>query len=164
MRIVVRIMLRLGILSSVVPLVLAGGVAHDWTAVPARQCAAIGIIAPASRTVALTSDPSAATVKVRIVDRPELADLTIADEADTPDDHDCGIDDIARLVTIRTQPLPGEPIIHLTREAEADYRIYVDSTKLTAQMAAALLVGARGGHTRLASHFFDGDPTGSIAR
>lgn len=157
-------MLRFGILSSLIPLVLAGGVANDWTDGPARQCVAAGIAAPDSRTVAFTRDPLAATVKVQIVSRAELADLTIVDDAGTPDDPDCGIDDIARLITISERPLPGAPIIHLTREAGADYRIYVDSARITSERAAALLVSARGGHTRLASHPFDGTPTGSIAR
>jgi hypothetical protein len=148
---VVRIMLRLSILSSVVPLVLAGGVAHDWNAVSARQCATAGIIAPAIRSVAFTDDPADATVRVQIVESAELADLTIADDVDVAEAPACGIHDIARLVSISAQPVPGEPVIHLTREAGADYRIYVDSAKISVRTAAALLVSARGGHTRLAA-------------
>ncbi len=113
---VVRIMLRLSILSSVVPLVLAGGVAHDWSAVSARQCAAAGIIAPASRSVAFTDDPLAATVRVQIVESAELADLAIADDVDVAEAPACGIHDVARLVTISAEPVPGDPVIHLTRE------------------------------------------------
>jgi hypothetical protein len=45
---VVRIMLRLSILSSVIPLVLVGGAAHDWTAVPARHCFAAATADPPS--------------------------------------------------------------------------------------------------------------------
>ncbi len=150
---VVRIMFRLSILSSVVPLVLAGGVAHDWGAISARQCAAAGIIAPAGRSVAFTDDPLGATVRVQIVDSAELADLAIADDVDVDvaEAAECGIDDVARLVTISAHPVPGEPVIHLTREAAADYRIYVDSAKISVKTAAALLVSARGGHMTLAA-------------
>jgi hypothetical protein len=148
---VVRIMLRLSILSSVVPLVLAGGVAHDWSAVSARQCTAAGIIAPANRSVAFTDDPLSATVRVQIVESAELADLAIADDTDVAEAPACSIHDVARRVTISAEPVPGEPVIHLTREDAADYRIYVDSARISMQTAAALLVSARGGHTTLAA-------------
>jgi hypothetical protein len=154
-------MLRLSILSSVVPLVLAGGVAHDWNSVSAGQCAATGFIAPANRSVAFTDDPSAATVRVQIVEAAELADLAIADDVELAEAQACGMRDMARLVTISADPRPGEPVIHLTREGGADYRIYVDSPKISAQTAAALLVSARGGHTRLAASA-DAVHTGSL--
>ena len=147
-------MLRLGILS-VVPLVLAGGVAHDWTQASAGSCAALGPAAP-SRSMAFTSDPSVATVKVQIVDKAELADLAIADDVDGAETDACGIQAIARLVTISTHPVPGEPVLYLTRADDADYRIYVDSTRISPEAAAALIVSARGGHLRLAASSTDG--------
>lgn len=159
-------MFRFGILSSVVPLVLVGGVAHDWTAEPTRQCFEAGHVAAPSRAIAFTSDPLAATVNVQIVDRPELADLAIADDVEESGGRGCGIQDIARLVAISSHARPGEPIVHLTRDADADadYRIYVDSARISPQRAAALIVGARGGHTRLASRPIDDETTGSIPR
>jgi hypothetical protein len=146
-------MLRFGILSSVIPLVLAGGVAHDWTQASSRQCG--GLAAPSARVVAFTDDPTAATVNVQIVDRAELADLSIADDIDVADTDACGIRDMARFVAISAHPVPGEPVVHLTREADADYRIYVDSARISPQTAAALIVSARGGHMRLAASASD---------
>ena len=154
-------MLRFGILSAVIPLALAGGVAHEWNSASARQCFAT---APATRSIAFTDDPSAATVKIQIIDRPELADLAIADDIAVADAEGCGINDMARLVTVSAHPRPGEPLAYLSREAGADYRIYIDSAKISVQQAAAMIVGARGGHTRLAAHPFDSEPTGSIFR
>ena len=164
MSIVVRIMLRLSILSAVIPLALAGGVAHEWNSASARQCFAAAATAPVIRAVAFTDDPAAATVKIQIVDRPELADLAIADDIDVAEAEGCGINDMARLVTVSAHPRPGEPVAYLSREADADYRIYIDSAKVSVQQAAAMIVGARGGHTRLAAQPFDGEPTGSISR
>jgi hypothetical protein len=155
-------MLRLSILSSVIPLVLVGGAAHDWTAVPARNCFAAATADPSFRSVAFTADPLAATVKVQIVDSAELADLAIVDDAEAADASACGLHDAARLVT--AQPRPGDPIVHLTREADADYRIYVDSRKISPEQAAAIIVGARGGQMRLAAHPVDTEPTGSVSR
>jgi hypothetical protein len=154
-------MLRLSILSSVIPLVLVGGAAHDWTAVPARQCFAAAT-ATSVPSVAFTTDPLAATVTVQIVESAELADLAIVDDAEAADASACGLHDAARLVT--AHPRPGDPIVHLTREADADYRIYVDSRKISPEHAAAIIVGARGGQMRLAAHPFDTEPTGSVSR
>ncbi|MDQ8732191.1 hypothetical protein [Bradyrhizobium sp. LHD-71] len=148
-------MLRFGILSSVVPLILAGGgIVHDWTAVATQSCTAAGISAASIRPVTFTTDPSLATVKVQVIDGADLADLAIADDVDTAEAEGCGISDLARHVTIGSHPLPGEPIIHLSRDGAADYRIYVDSTKITLRQAAALVVSAHGGHARFAAATF----------
>jgi hypothetical protein len=106
---------------------------------------------PSARPVAFTSDPKLATIKVQIVDSPDLADLVIVDDAKTADAQTCGIDNITRLVTISAQPVPGEPVVYLSRETGADYRVYVVSKTVSLQHAAALIVGARGGHGRLAA-------------
>jgi hypothetical protein len=155
-------MLRFGILSSVIPLVLVGGVAHDWTQDRAWQCA--GLAAPASRTIAFTDNPSLATVRVQLVDAAELADLTIADEGGAAGSGSCDIHQAAQLFDISEKPLPGAPVVYLARDSDADYRIYVDSATISARQAAAMIVSARGGHTRLAAQPFDGEPTGSITR
>jgi hypothetical protein len=42
-------------------------------------------------------------------------------------------------------------VIYLTHEGPADYRIFVKSKTFTAREAAALIVGASGGHNRLAA-------------
>jgi hypothetical protein len=155
-------MLRFGILLSAIPLVLAGGIPHDWTASSAQPCIPAGMTTiryspapiPSARPIAFTTDRTLATIKVQIVDSPELADLVIADDIDVADAQECGIDKITRLVTISATPVPGEPVVYLSRETGADYRIYVVSKKVSFQHAAALIVGARGGHGRLAAAAF----------
>lgn len=157
---VVRNMLRLSILSSVIPLVLVGGVTHDWTHASVRQCFA----APAAGSVAFTADPLAATVTVQIVASAELADLAIVEEAQGAEPANCGLDQAARLVTITTHPQPDEPVVHLTRDADADYRIYVDSRTISPKQAAALIVALRGGQKRLAGQLLGATTTASILR
>jgi hypothetical protein len=155
-------MLRFGILLSVIPLVLAGGIPHDWTASSAHPCIPAGMTTirytptsmPSARPIAFTSDPALATIKVQIVDNPELADLAIIDDVAAADADGCGIDKMTRLVTISDRPVPGEPVVYMSRDAGADYRIYVVSKKVSYQHAAALIVGARGGHGRLAAAAF----------
>ena len=163
LNIVVRIMLRFGILSSVIPLVLVGGgVSHDWTGASARPC--MGLTFQSSSAIAFTSDPALATVKVQVVDAAELADLVIADEAGVTEPDGCGLQQLAQSMTFSAKPILGAPVVHLSREAGADYRIYVDSPTISAQQAAAMIVAARGGHTLLAAQPFDVEPTGSISR
>src|SRR5262245_55487182 len=149
-------MLRLSVLSSLIPLALAGGVAHDWTHASAAQCFA----APA----ACTADPLAATVRVQIVASAELADLAIVDEANASEPANCGLDQAARMVMVTTRPQPGEPIVNLTRDSDADYRIYVDSRTISPRQAAALIVAVRGGQKRLAGQPVDITTTASIQR
>jgi hypothetical protein len=157
-------MLRLTIISSVIPLALAGGVIQDWTSISTRQCFAPEAVASVPRRIAFTDDPARATVKVQLVDSAELADLVIAEDNSATEAESCGLRSLARSITISPRPVAGEPVIHLSREADADYRVYVDSAQISAQQAAALIVGARGGHMRLAAHAFDDEPTGSIGR
>lgn len=155
-------MLRLTIISSVVPLVLAGGVVHDWTSASAFDCLATA--APAIRRVAFTDDPALATVRVQLVDGAELADFVVAEDSTAADPPGCSFRDMARTVVISDRPVAGEPVVYLSRASDADYRIYVDSKQVSAEQVAALIVGARGGQMRLAAQPFDHEPTGSIGR
>ena len=43
----------------------------------------------------------------------------------------------------------SEPVIYLSTEGAADYRIFVQSKSFSARDAAALIVGARGGNHRM---------------
>lgn len=95
--------------------------------------------------VSFTSDPSAASVRVQIVEHPELADFTLVDDEGTPEAASCPISDTTRYVGIAPHA-PSEPIIYLSHEPGADYRIFVRSKTFTAQAAAALLVGAAPAH------------------
>jgi hypothetical protein len=155
-------MLRFGFLCSVIPLVLVGAVAHDWTQASARQCA--GLTASSARSMVFTDDPSLATVKVQLVEAAELADLAIVDERGADGSRGCGMHQAMQLFRIGTDPVPGAPVVYLTRETDADYRIYVDSPTISARQAAAMIVSARGGHMRLAAQSVDHEPTGSISR
>ena len=49
-----------------------------------------------------------------------------------------------RAVGIAAQPAPGLPVIYLSRDGGADYRVFVQSQTFTAREAAALLVAVRG--------------------
>jgi hypothetical protein len=157
-------MLRLAIITSVIPLALASGVARDWTQASAGQCFAPEISATSPRTIAFTDKPALATVRVQLVQGPELADLVIADDISATDADGCGIRGAIAAITISAQPVPGEPVVYLARDTDADYRIYVDSAQISAQQAAALIVSARGGHTQLAARPADPEATGSIDR
>jgi hypothetical protein len=159
---VVRKMLRLTLISSVIPLVFAGGFAHHWTSGSIRQCFATA--APSIRAVAFTDDPARATVKVQLIDGAELADLVIAEDISATEAEGCGLRDMARSITISERPVAGEPVVYLSRQADADYRVYVDSAQISVQQAAALIIGVRGGHMRLAAQSPDLEPTGSIRR
>jgi len=157
-------MLRLTILSSVIPLALAGGVAQEWASASGGQCFAPDNPQAITRTIAFTDDPARATVRVQLVRSPELADLAIAEDSSAADGDGCGIRGAMRSITITARPVPGEPVIYLSREAGADYRIYVDSAQISAQQAAALIVSARGGHTQLATSPVADEVTGSVER
>ena len=147
-------MLRLKILASSVPLMLAAFLSHgEW--LPASQpCIAVGGTAvqlatmpwQAQTHVAFTDDPARATVRVQIVDTPETADLTIADDVDNASEIGCGATYATRLIGIANAVPASEPVIYVSRDGRADYRIYVRSTSVSARDAAALIVGANGGH------------------
>jgi hypothetical protein len=55
----------------------------------------------------------------------------------------------ASSVSISRNPSPSDPVIYLSQDGPSDYRIFVQSRTFSARDAAALIVGARGGHRRL---------------
>lgn len=152
-------MLRLGFLVSVVPLVLAGGVAPAWLSSTSQPCILNGhTIVQMARFpwqgdvhVAFTGDPDTANVRVQLVDQPELADFVVTDDVVADDESSCATTATARLVSIVARAEPGEPTVHLSRDARADYRVYVQSSSFTAHQAAALIVGAHLGRTHVAA-------------
>jgi hypothetical protein len=54
-------------------------------------------------------------------------------------------------VAISRNPSASEPVIYLSPDGPADYRVFVQSQRFSAREAAALIVGASGGHRRLAA-------------
>jgi hypothetical protein len=149
-------MLRFKILVSVVPLMVAAVLARIEFLPGARPCIAIGnetveiTSAPwhADLHVSFTDDPAAATVRVQLADSAEAADFAIVDDIDSPETSACEATAAPQFVTISDSPSGSAPVIFLSPDGPADYRVFVRSKSFTARDAAALIVGARiaGGH------------------
>lgn len=143
-------MLRLKILASVVPLAIAALFARGEFLGP-RPCIEIAgstvqiaaLSWQADLHVSFTNDPSRATARVQISDNPEAADLTVIDDIDTVEAGACESSAPPRLVAISHRPAASDPIIYLSRDGPADYRIFVSSKSFSLLDAAALIVGAR---------------------
>jgi hypothetical protein len=151
-------MLRVKILASVVPLVLAGVVAGGEIVPSARPCIALGRTSMQIATapwqnplhVSFTDNPALATVRVQIVDSPEMADFTVIDDTRTADaDESCAVTPETSFVSIADRVSASDPVIYLSENAGADYRIFVQSRTFSVRDAAALVVGA-GRRTHLA--------------
>jgi hypothetical protein len=152
-------MLRFKILASALPLFLAGVFARSELVPAARPCIAVGEtsvqIAPlpwqAQLSVSFTADPALATVRVQLVDGPEEADFSVVDDVDSTEANACEGTASTRFVAIAASASATQPVIYLSRDGNADYRIYVQSKRFTPREAAALIVGASGGHPRMAA-------------
>jgi hypothetical protein len=150
-------MLRFGILASAFPLILAGLFAHSELLPGPRPCIEAGgsslqiSEAPwhADLHVAFTEYSPAATVRVQIVDNAETADFVMVDDADSGEANACG--GAPRFVALSADPAASSPIIYLSTDGGADYRIFVRSKTFSLREAAALIVGANGGHARIAA-------------
>jgi hypothetical protein len=91
---------------------------------------------------------------VQISDSSEAADFTVIDDIDDAETGACETNAVPQLVAISRSPQESEqgpePVILLRHDdGPADYRIFVQSKTFSVQEAAALIVGARGGHHRL---------------
>ncbi len=143
-------MLRLKILVSAVPLMVAATFARGELLPGARLCIAIGDTSvqiasmpwQAPFHVSFTDDPAAATVRVQLSDSAEAADFAVVDDVDGPLDNACEVTASTRLVAIAAYPAASGPIIYLTPDGPADYQIFVRSKRFTARDAATLVVGA----------------------
>ncbi|MEH2551125.1 hypothetical protein V1283_007770 [Bradyrhizobium sp. AZCC 2262] len=150
-------MLRLKILASVVPLAIVALFARGEFLAGPRACIEIAgtpvqiaaLSWQAHRRVGFTNDPSHATVRVQISDNAEAADLTVIDDIDTVEAGACESSAPPRLVAISRNPAPSDPVIYLSRDGPADYRIFVSSKSFSLLDAAALIVGARGERHRV---------------
>ena len=151
-------MLRLKILASVVPLMVAAVFARGDFLPGSRPCIAIGegsvqITLPwqAQSHVSFTRDPSLATVRVQITDNAAAADFAVLDDVDSAEASGCEVNAATRFVGISSSSSVFEPVIYLSSDGPADYRIFVSSKRFTARDAAALIVGANGAPRRLAA-------------
>jgi hypothetical protein len=152
-------MLRFRVLVSVVPLAAAAIFSGVELMPGPRPCIAFGDqsvqIASmpwvADLHIAFTDDPANATVRVQVADSPEGADFAMVDDVDSTEDNACEINAATRFIAISGYASSGAPVIYLSPNGPADYRIFVKSKSFTAREAAALIVGAGGGHPRLAA-------------
>jgi hypothetical protein len=153
------VMLRFRILASAVPLIVAAVFARGELLPGPHPCVAIGEASlqitsmpwHADLHVAFTDDPALATVRVQISDSAEAADFAVVDDIDTPEASACEASPATRFVAISTNPAASEPVIYLSPDGPADYRIFVRSRTFSLRDAAALIVGAGDGHRRLAA-------------
>lgn len=142
-------MLRLKILASTVPLILAAVFARSSFGTVTQPCISIDRTAiqiatapwQAQIRVGFTDNPAAATVRVQIVDDADAADFAVVDDVDSAEADVCHLD-AARFVAITASPGAAEPLIYLSRDGNADYRIFVKSKSFSLRDAAALIVGA----------------------
>ena len=152
-------MLRFKILASAVPLLVAAVFARGELLPGPRPCIAIGESSvqiasmpwQAQLHVSFTDDPATATVRVQISDSAEIADFAVVDDIDSREAGACEANAATRLVAISATPSASAPVIYLSQDGPADYRIFVRSKTFSVRDAAALIVGASGGHRRLAA-------------
>ena len=150
-------MLRLKILASAVPLAIAALFARGEFLTGPRACIEIAgtsvqiatLSWQAQRHVSFTSDISRATVRVQISDSAEAADLTVIDDVDTAEAGACESHAPPLLIAVSRDSTASDPVIYLSRDGPADYRIFVSSKTFSPLDAAALLVGARGERHRI---------------
>ena len=108
-------MLRLKILASVVPLLLAGIFARSEFSSDTRPCIAIGETSvqlastpwQAQLRVSFTDDRAAATVRVQITDSAEAADFVVVDDAESAEANACEVTAATKFVGIANAPCPA---------------------------------------------------------
>jgi hypothetical protein len=152
-------MLRFRILASVVPLAVTAFIARGELLADALPCIAVADTSvqltslpwQSSQHVSFTTDPAKATVRVQIIDRAESADFAVADDANSAEGSACETSRPPKLVSISRSFSASDPVIYLTPDGPADYRIFVQSKTFSMLDAAALIVGARGARTNTRS-------------
>ena len=143
-------MLRFKVLASAVPLILAAVFARGGVMVGPHPCIAIGDTSvqiaelpwQAELHVSFTDDPALATVRVQIAESADDADFAVVDDIDNAEATACEANPSMRFVAISTNPSGDAPVIHLSKDGPANYRIFVQSKTFTPRDAAALVVGA----------------------
>jgi hypothetical protein len=150
-------MVRFKILASAVPLIVAAVFARGGLLPGPRPCISIGEASvqiadlpwQAELHVSFTDDPVRATVRVRIADNADAADFAVVDDVDSPEAGACAANAATKLVAISASASADAPVIYLSQDGPADYRIFVRSKTFSVRDAAALIVGASGGRRRL---------------
>jgi hypothetical protein len=111
-------MLRIKILASAVPLIVAAVFARGGLLPGPRPCIAIGetsvqlaeLPRQARLHVGFTSDPALATVRVQVVDSAEAADFAVVDDVDNGDAGSCQANAATQLVAISACRPTAPPI------------------------------------------------------
>ena len=151
-----RVMLRFKILASVVPLLVAAVFARGGLLPGPLPCIAIGEASVqiaelpwrAELHVSFTDNPDLATVRVQILESAEAADFAVVDDVDNPQTGASGTG-APETGACEAGRSGSGPVIYLSKNGPADYRIFVRSKTFTARDAAALIVGAGDGHHHL---------------
>jgi hypothetical protein len=150
-------MLRFKILASAAPLLILAVLARGALLPGPRPCIAVAdrsvemadLPWHADLHIAFTDDPALATVRVQLTDSAEAADFAVVDDADSAEGGACAANAATKFVAISNEAAGNAPVIYLSAEGPADFRIFVRSKTFTARDAAALVVGAGGGHHRV---------------
>jgi hypothetical protein len=143
-------MLRLNILTSVAPVLVAAFLARGGLLPGPHPCIAVANTSVeianlpwhADLHVAFTDDPALATVRVQITESPETADFALVDGADETESGACEVHPASHAVSISGTAESDSPVIYLSHDGPADYRIFVRSKTFSLRDAAALVVGA----------------------
>jgi hypothetical protein len=143
-------MLRFKILASAVPLVAAALFARGGLLPGPHPCIAVANTSVeiadlpwrADLHVAFTDDPAEATVRVQVTESAEAADFALVDDSDAAEAGACEANPAIQAVAISDTAASGAPIIYLSHDGPADYRIFVHSRTFSQREAAALVVGA----------------------
>ena len=115
-------MLRLKILASAVPLLVAAVFARGDFLPGARPCIAIGegsvqiasLPWQAQSHVSFTRDPALATVRVQLTDNAAAADFAVLDDIDSAEANGCEVNAATRFVAISATSSASEPVIYLS--------------------------------------------------
>lgn len=151
-------MLRFKILASTVPLAIAAFLARGELFTSIHPCIATGDGAVQLATmpwqaqdhVSFTDDPARATVRVQIVGDAETADFAVIDDDAVDEPGSCAAAAV-RFIGIAASARSTDPVIYLSEQGGADYRIFVRSRSFSPRDAAALIVGAKRGAPRMAA-------------
>jgi hypothetical protein len=144
-------MLYFRILTSVVPLAVIAFLARGEFFSDTHPCIPVADTSvqlttlpwQSSLHVGFTNNPADATVRVQIIDSAEAADFAVIGGTEAAEGNACQTSQPPQLVSISRTFSASDPVIYLTRDGPADYRIFVQSKSFSMLDAAALVVGAQ---------------------
>jgi uncharacterized membrane protein len=143
-------MLRFRVLASVVPLAVTAFFARGEIFSDTHPCIAVADTSvqltslpwQSSLHVSFTSNPAKASVRVQIIDSVDTADFAVIDGTEAAEGSGCHTSQPPQLVSIAKDVSASDPVIYLSQDGPADYRIFVQSKTFSMLDAAALIVGA----------------------